>query len=87
MSIEPTMTFRCFFCAKQFQRDNHVYHGNPIAYRGTFIGRYGFAVCDGCYDSNLDGWMPDFEERLLSHLNEKGLPIPERTEKGRLPRY
>ena len=52
MSIEPTMTFHCFFCAKPFERDNHVYHGNPIAYRGTYIGRYMIEVCDGCHDGN-----------------------------------
>jgi hypothetical protein len=86
MSIEPTMTFHCFFCAKPFERDNHVYHGNPIAYRGTYIGRYMIEVCDGCHDGNPDGWEPDFETRLLAHLKATGLPIPKRNEKGRLPR-
>ena len=26
------------------------------------------------------------EERLIAHLQQKGLPIPERNTKGRLPR-
>jgi hypothetical protein len=86
MSTEPALTFRCFFCGKQFERDNHVYHGSPIAYRGKLVGRYMIEVCDGCYASNSDGWMPPFEATLLAHLTEKGLPIPDRNEKGLLPR-
>jgi hypothetical protein len=87
MSIEPTMTFRGFFCGKPFERHNHVYHGNPAVYCGMYVGRYMIEVCDGCYASNPDGWAPDFETPLLAHLTANGLPIPERNEKGRLPRY
>jgi hypothetical protein len=75
---EPHMTFRRFFCGKQFERDNHVYHGGIVGYRGKYVGRYMIEVCDACYASNLNGWAPCYEAPLVAHLSAKGLPIPDR---------
>jgi hypothetical protein len=86
MTIEPTLTFRCFFCGKKFERDDHVYHGNLVGYRGRFVGRYVIEVCDGCYADNAKGWAPHCEAKLVAHLKKKKLPIPDRNDKGRLPR-
>jgi hypothetical protein len=83
---EPHLTFRCFFCGKQFERDTHVYHGGHIAYRGKYVGRYMIEVCDECYAGNSDGWAPCHEAPLVAHLSAKGLPIPDRNKEGRLPR-
>jgi len=46
----------------------------------------GIMVCDACWQGNWDGWNPRFEEKLLSILKKNGLPVPERNEKGLLPR-
>jgi hypothetical protein len=35
---------------------------------------------------NWDGWAPHHECVLLEHLEKKGLPVPQRNEKGLLPR-
>lgn len=69
----------CFTCGRQFQFGPHLY-------AGTFIRRYQVCVCKACYDSNWDGWAPHYEQLLIAHLEEKGLPMPERNAKGRLPR-
>lgn len=69
----------CFFCDTSFQTSDHIY-------RGKHIAQYQIDVCEGCYTGNWDGWAPHFEGRLVSHLKEKGLPIPDRNEKEWLPR-
>ena len=70
---------RCFMC------DNEFLMG-PDRYDGKFIRSYKINVCRICYNGNWDGWCPDFEDRLIEHLNKENLPIPERNEKGWLPR-
>ncbi len=55
-------------------------------YEGKKISRYHLSVCKLCYDGNWDGWTPHYEGKILSHLEAKGLPIPERNENGLLPR-
>jgi len=55
-------------------------------YDGKQIPLYKIDVCKGCYDGNWDGWSPDHEAKLLSHLKEKGLSAPERNNIGLLPR-
>lgn len=61
-------------------------HGDHVECRGWFVGRYGIEVCGGCYSGSVDGWAPRYEARLVAQLKAKGLPIPERNEKGQLPR-
>ena len=77
--VDERITAECFFCGRKFQFGPHRYEGKHIA-------RYRVSVCDGCYKGNWDGWAPDFEAKLLPYLQEKGMPIPERNEKGWLPR-
>ena len=78
-SIDPSFMLFCFCCNTKFQFGQHIYDGRWIA-------KYGIAVCSVCYQSNWDGWAPLYESRLISHLYEEGLPVPERNEKGWLPR-
>jgi len=69
----------CFICNNQFTMGPHVYDLRHI-------DRYNIHVCRVCYDGNWDGWAPDYEKRLIKHLEDQGLPIPERNPKGFLPR-
>ncbi len=56
------------------------------SYEGKHISRFKIEVCSACYDSNWDGWAPSYEEKLIKHLKDKGLPVPDRNTKGWLPR-
>jgi hypothetical protein len=55
-------------------------------YEGRFLSRYQINVCDSCYSGNWDGWSPHFELKILKILEEKGISLPQRNEKGFLPR-
>ncbi|RLB11107.1 MAG: hypothetical protein DRG39_04810 [Deltaproteobacteria bacterium] len=70
---------QCFICNGKFQF-------GPHRYDGKYISKYNIIVCRNCYNANWDGWAPDYEEKLILHLKKEGLPIPERNEKGFLPR-
>ncbi len=70
---------QCFICGGDFQCGPHIYRGRRIA-------RYDIDVCDGCYNSNWDGWNQRAEKKLIAHLEEKGIPIPKRNAQGWLPR-
>lgn len=69
----------CQMCGSKYQMGRHIYEGKHIA-------AYDLDVCKGCYEGNWDGWAPHYEERLVSHLKEKGIQIPKRNEKGLYPR-
>ena len=71
--------FTCQLCGGQYQMGRHKYEGKQIP-------RYQLGVCKMCYEGNWDGWASQFEEKILAHLKEKKLPIPERNENGLLPR-
>lgn len=75
----PKFMETCFTCGTKFQM-------GPHAYDGKYVRTYQISVCRACWKGNWDGWAPHYEERLIAHLKEKGLPIPERNEKGWLPR-
>ena len=66
-------------CGLKFQMGPHVYDGK-------YISHYKISVCKGCWDGNWDGWAPEFEKKLLAHLKTEGISIPDRNEKGWLPR-
>lgn len=70
---------RCDLCGSEYQFGPHTYDGK-------YIERYQLGVCRPCYEGNWDGWAPDYEEKILNHLKNKGLPVPERNSKGWLPR-
>jgi len=78
-SGKHAMVFNCFFCGGRFQF-------GPSLCDGKHIKRYKISVCSACWSSNWDGWSPRVEERLLAHLVTEELPVPERNEKGWLPR-
>jgi len=69
----------CFICGSTFQFGQHVYDGK-------YIQKYDITVCSGCYKGNWDGWAKHYEENILKHLKEKGLPVPDKNEAGYLPR-
>ncbi len=71
--------YSCFACGSTFQFGPHIYDGKHIR-------KYEITVCSGCYEGNWDGWAPHYEEKILKHLNEKELPVPNRNEAGYLPR-
>jgi len=69
----------CQMCGSEYQMGPHVYAGKHIA-------TYDLDVCKSCYEGNWDGWAPHYGEKLVAHLKEKGIPIPEKNEKGWYPR-
>jgi hypothetical protein len=78
-AIVTACWFHAFFCRRPFQM-------GPQVYQGKHIRRYQIDVCDGCYEGNWDGWAPRFEAQLIPRLKTTGLPIPDRNDKGWLPR-
>jgi hypothetical protein len=71
--------FKCATCGQEYQMGPHQYDGKHVSL-------YQITVCTTCYEGNWDGWAPHYEERLIAHLKDKGLPIPRRNDKGWLPR-
>ena len=71
--------YQCDLCGSEYQFGPHKYDGK-------YIRRYELNVCKSCYDGNWEGWGPHCEERLIAHLKQKNIPIPEKNAKGWLPR-
>ena len=69
----------CALCGMTFQF-------GPGRYDRKHIPGYNLTVCKGCYDGNWDGWAPQWEAKILQHLQEKGLPVPKRNSQDLLPR-
>jgi hypothetical protein len=69
----------CGICGSVFQFGPHIYNGKHIA-------GYQLTVCNSCWQGNWDGWNPTSEKTLIAHLNSKGIPLPQRNAKDRLPR-
>lgn len=70
---------RCDMCDSVFRFGHHAYHGKAIM-------EYQMIVCRTCWDGNWDGWNPRYEAKLETHLKQRGIPLPERNEKGLYPR-
>jgi hypothetical protein len=70
---------KCEMCGSEFRY-------GPRRYEGKFIPRNQLMVCRTCWDGNWGGWNPRFEAKLIAHLQAKGLPVPERNDKGWFPR-
>lgn len=69
----------CVTCGSKFIFGPHRYNGKKLS-------RYGDAmVCHACFSVNHDGWSYFAEEKLLQHLEQKGLHAPERNQKWYLP--
>ncbi len=62
------------------------YQMGPGRYEGIRLKLYELTVCEKCWDLNWDGWHPDYEEFLIRHMRNKKLPVPDKNEKGYLPR-
>ena len=69
----------CFMCSSEF-------HMGAGIYNGQYIRHYQISVCKACWAGNSDGWHPQYENRLIKHLNAKGIPVPKPNAKGLLPR-
>ncbi len=69
----------CDICGASFQYGPHIYNGKQIK-------SYQLTVCKNCWDGNWDGWGPGTEQNLISHLQDKGIPVPNRNKNGWLPR-
>ncbi len=79
MAEEKMNLRRCEMCDREYQSAPHRYDGKVIR-------KLRLEVCATCYAGNEDGWAPHLESRLLDHLKEKGLPVPERNSNGLIPR-
>jgi 5-methylcytosine-specific restriction endonuclease McrA len=71
-------THQCFICGKKFQHEEHIY--------GHWISKYQIEVCSSCFNNNWDGWPGDRTEKIIKHLKDNSLSIPQLNEKGWLPR-
>lgn len=72
------MNIKCDICSKEFQESGGKY--------GRCIPSYNLNVCMSCYKGNHDGWNSTNEEVLIKHLEKNDIPVPERNEKGWIPR-
>lgn len=79
MSEEKFMC-KCDVCGQPYQHGPHHYQGHALALYGDIF------ACNSCWTGNHDGWAPHREEALIAHLQRQDIPVPERNEKGRLPR-
>lgn len=79
MAEEFEQLIHCQMCGSEFLVGRQG-HG------GRHIPAYDLHVCDLCYDCNVMGWAPLYEQKLLDHLKVKKLVLPERNEKGLIPR-
>ena len=79
MAKEFKYFYTCHMCGVEYQMGLHIYDSKHIA-------TYKLDVCKSCYVGNWDGWAPHYEEKLIAHLKEKSIPVPERNEKGWYPR-
>jgi hypothetical protein len=78
---KESIKFSCFTCSTEYEMGFGVYEGKRISLYG------GIYVCPTCYNGNVEGWNnPAVEEKLINHLKEEGLPVPERNENRLLPR-
>lgn len=75
----PKFMATCQMCGGTFQF-------GPNIYNGKFISAYKMMVCKTCFESNWDGWGPLFESRLISHLTDNAIPLPNRNKEGFFPR-
>ena len=71
--------YKCDLCGQQYQ------HG-PHRYEGHIVRLYKMTICDLCWKTNHDGFAPHYEDKILNHLKQNNLPIPESNIKGLLPR-
>ena len=68
----------CFFCGSRTQFGPNIYRAHKVV-------EYDLMVCRMCTEINHDGLTLDDEEKLLKHLEDKGLGKPSRLKNGRLP--
>ncbi|UOA17445.1 hypothetical protein DSM14862_00190 [Sulfitobacter indolifex] len=79
MSSGDKIMYSCDVCGSRHQM-------GPGRYDGKFIPAYKMQVCMPCFKMNWDGWAPIHEPKVITHLNEKNIPIPARNAAGWLPR-
>jgi hypothetical protein len=70
---------KCQICGSTFRFGPHIFEGR-------LIRSYQLLVCRACWIDNWNGWSPEWDERLESHLAARGIPLPERNSKGCYPR-
>lgn len=69
----------CDLCSCKFQMGPHQYDGK-------YSSKYKISVCRSCWEGNWDGWNPRHERLLINNLKEHGCKVPQRNDKGLLPR-
>lgn len=72
--------YKCDLCGQQYQYGPHRYEGHPLKLYG------GIMICNSCWNANHDGFSPQYDKRLIEHLKQNNLLVPERNSRGWLPR-
>ncbi len=75
MATTESDMIKCFFCENYFR----------FGPDGKHLEKYRMDVCDICLTANWDGLAPHHEKKFLKHLEENGLSVPLRNEKGWFP--
>ena len=70
---------KCFLCEQGFRFE-------PGIYEGRRLGGWGVMACNGCYNSNWDGWVPQYGEKLAAKVVAEGRELPARNASGFYPR-
>lgn len=69
---------RCNLCGNPHQM-------GPDRYDGEFLSHYQMQICLWCLRSYPNGVPRAFEQRLIAHLEKRGIALPERNRKGLYP--
>jgi hypothetical protein len=78
MSKAPPVLRLCELCGDPHQM-------GPDRYDGEVLSRYQMEVCHRCLRAHSKGLPRALESRLIAHLEEHGIPLPERNPKGLFP--
>lgn len=76
--LEPMM-LKCQLC-------DHSHQAGPHRWDGRKIPAYNLWVCNGCFNSNHDGWGPALEPAFVAHMVRVDIALPARNDDGWYPR-
>lgn len=79
MAEEFEQVIPCQMCDTEFLTGRLGSHGH-------YVTAYQLHVCNTCYVCNLQGWAPLYEQKLVKHLEQRGIELPARNPNGLFPR-
>lgn len=74
---KPKIMGECPLCGAEYRMGG---------YEGHYLKHYDLEICGTCFSGYWDGIAPGVENKFIEHLQEKGLNIPERNDRGLFPR-